>query len=152
MKITLKNVKMHPDMSEETNCFSASIYLDGKRIGFVKNEGRGGVNLVDREDRKAGAKVEAYAKTLPPLPPFYKGGKPLEYNLDMLIGDLLEKYEEERIHKRWYKKGTVFRLKGDKKGEWKVIHHPYSEAVKTHLIEKYGDELEEILHDRFATV
>lgn len=43
MQIVLKNVKNHADMSEETNCFSATIYVDGKKVGTVKNDGRGGL-------------------------------------------------------------------------------------------------------------
>ena len=45
MKITLKNVKVHRDLSEETLCFSASIYLDGKKAGTVSNRGCGGCNV-----------------------------------------------------------------------------------------------------------
>lgn len=42
MKITLTNVQIHPDMTEETDCFSATICLDGKAVGTVKNDGQGG--------------------------------------------------------------------------------------------------------------
>lgn len=40
--LQLKNVKVHDDLSEETTCFTANIYLDGKNIGAAKNDGRGG--------------------------------------------------------------------------------------------------------------
>ena len=41
-KLSLKNLKFHEDMSEETACFSADLYEDGKLIAHVKNNGRGG--------------------------------------------------------------------------------------------------------------
>lgn len=42
MKIELKNVKVIESMSEETNCYTASLYVDGKKIGIVSNRGHGG--------------------------------------------------------------------------------------------------------------
>jgi hypothetical protein len=40
--IELKNVKVHADMSQETHCFSATVYIDGKKAGVVSNHGHGG--------------------------------------------------------------------------------------------------------------
>lgn len=40
--ITLKSLKISDFMSEETICFSATVYKDGNRIGTAKNEGHGG--------------------------------------------------------------------------------------------------------------
>ena len=42
--LSLKNLKFHEDMSEETPCFSADLYKDGKLFAYVKNSGRGGCN------------------------------------------------------------------------------------------------------------
>lgn len=44
--LSLKNLKFHEDMSEETPCFSADLYEDGKLVAHVKNDGRGGGNSV----------------------------------------------------------------------------------------------------------
>lgn len=43
-KLELKNLKFHEDMSEETPCFSADLYENGKLIAYVKNAGHGGCN------------------------------------------------------------------------------------------------------------
>ncbi len=45
--LSLKNLKFHEDMSEETPCFSADLYQDGKLIAHVRNSGRGGCNRID---------------------------------------------------------------------------------------------------------
>lgn len=42
MKVELKSIKVHKDMSEETTCFSADIFVDGRKAGYCKNNGRGG--------------------------------------------------------------------------------------------------------------
>jgi len=46
LNLSLKNLKFHEDMSEETPCFSADLYEDGKLIAHVKNTGHGGCNEV----------------------------------------------------------------------------------------------------------
>ncbi len=43
-KLSLKNLKFHEDMSQETPCFSADLYEDGKLVAHVQNNGRGGSN------------------------------------------------------------------------------------------------------------
>ena len=42
MKIELKNIKHAEFASEETHCYTASLYIDGKRVGTVGNDGHGG--------------------------------------------------------------------------------------------------------------
>ena len=42
MRIEIKNIKHVESMSEETFCFSANLYVDGKKIGAVSNRGHGG--------------------------------------------------------------------------------------------------------------
>jgi hypothetical protein len=42
MKLSLKNVKHTEWASEETHCYQASLYVDGKPVAVVSNEGRGG--------------------------------------------------------------------------------------------------------------
>tara|TARA_R110002110_G_C13457835_1_gene717807 strand:+ start:2665 stop:3141 length:477 start_codon:yes stop_codon:yes gene_type:complete len=79
MKIELKNLKYAAFASEETFCFNASVYIDGKKEGTAENEGRGGCcgihpfALVE--------KLNAYAKTLEPITSDM-GGKPFTYQPD----------------------------------------------------------------------
>ena len=42
MKLSLKNIKHTEWASEETHCYQASLYVDGKPVAVVSNEGRGG--------------------------------------------------------------------------------------------------------------
>jgi len=45
MKLALKNIKIAKHLSEETTAFTASLYVDGKRVGDVRNGGTGGCNM-----------------------------------------------------------------------------------------------------------
>lgn len=43
---TIKNLKHHEKLSEETYCFTCSLYLDGKKVAEVSNRGHGGCDEV----------------------------------------------------------------------------------------------------------
>ena len=40
-KIELKNIKYAAFASEETNCYKATLYVDGKRFAYLSNDGHG---------------------------------------------------------------------------------------------------------------
>ena len=42
MKIELKNVKINESFSEETTCFIADVFINGKKVAHAKNNGQGG--------------------------------------------------------------------------------------------------------------
>jgi hypothetical protein len=46
MELSLKNVKYFDEMSEETPCFVAELYDKGVHMATVKNDGRGGGNML----------------------------------------------------------------------------------------------------------
>lgn len=139
MQLSLKNVKVHKDMSEETVCFSATLYIDGKRAADVSNSGHGGPNRYYFADRALEAKVHAWAKTRPvPVPGIEE--------LDQLVDALLEKADLLARLKRHGKKNTMFRLLGDPKGQWRTVLRPYEPAVHQHLLTKYAGRLEHVVH------
>jgi len=50
MKIELKALKYSDFASQETHCFQANVYIDGKMRGWASNDGRGGMtNIQPRE-------------------------------------------------------------------------------------------------------
>ena len=69
MKIELKKKKVCKWASEETICFQAELWIDGKNCGMVSNDGKGGAHRFDmsKEFRPTLAQAEAYCKTLPPV-------------------------------------------------------------------------------------
>jgi hypothetical protein len=62
--LQLKNIKFSEWNSEETNCFQAVVYLNGKRVGVAYNEGHGGptdVYPID-SDFESYKKLRAYCQ------------------------------------------------------------------------------------------
>lgn len=47
MEFELKKIKYFDAMSEETPCFTAEIWENGKHVSNVRNNGHGGDNMVD---------------------------------------------------------------------------------------------------------
>lgn len=111
MKIELKNLKINERLSEETTCFSATVYVDGKRAFEAGNRGHGGCNEY-HGDYEAAA---AYAAT---RPPYTSAVGSIPYDLDMLIDDLIEAERYQRALKRDLKRvvfidaGKYFVTKG----------------------------------------
>jgi len=46
MKIELKALKYSDFASQETHCFHANIYIDGKKAGWAENNGHGGMTSI----------------------------------------------------------------------------------------------------------
>lgn len=107
MKIELKNVKHSEFASHETNCFEASVYIDGKRIGTVSNDGQGGCNNYD--SRELVEALMAHAKTLPTRT-WTLNGEALEVapDMDTVIDDLLVAHLYSRDLKRALTKRVLF--------------------------------------------
>ncbi len=60
--VAVKNYRPVAALSHETEAFTATIYLDGVRAGRVSNEGTGGCNRYEFEDRSQRVAFEAYAR------------------------------------------------------------------------------------------
>lgn len=153
LKVELKNVKHAAFASEETDCFEATIYIDGIKAGKASNEGRGG--CTNFEPRELEVKLDEYAKTLPKIDmsKFGLTGEDqfMEQSAETLVGDLLNAYLTTRHLKRLCSKSTLFRAPGQTyaDGEYSVIKRPYNAGLKLQIFQKYGPAVE-ILNEKFV--
>jgi hypothetical protein len=111
MKIELKQIKYSDWASEETSCFQANIYLNGKKVGFCNNDGKGGCtsyNRVTGISYEVINEMETYCEGLPPIvyeSNLYKDGKcvikmTLEHYLDDLFYDYLKAKDKAKMDKK----------------------------------------------------
>ena len=147
MKYEVKNVKNF--QGREGYGYECSLYCDGKRVGKVVDVASGGQARFYWADPKAGdegALVEHIkGKT------FEHYGEVYSHSVDTFVGALVDEYEKNKQYKKWCKNKTMFRLKGDKEGQWRSLRVPYGDPrAKSLLEQKYGDKVEEILNERFA--
>jgi len=101
MKIEIKNIKTFEEMSEETNCFTASIYVNGKKCGRAKNEGCGGPTSYFEEFNGSLIDAENHCKTLPAV--VYKTTS-FPMNLEFFIDEAVDEY----LRKKDMLKGLIY--------------------------------------------
>jgi hypothetical protein len=65
MKLELKAIKHSEFASEETFCYQANLYLNGKKVAQVSNQGFGGCDSQDFDSSDIEKAVNDYFKTLP---------------------------------------------------------------------------------------
>jgi len=136
MKIEIRNVKHAKFLSEETDCFEATVLIDGKVVGSVKNEGHGGNNFY--YPRELESTLDDHAKTLPQCQTQYG---PLDMSADLVIGDLFSNWLLEKDLKKTLKSKILFLRDGKllqvKKidGDLAIQHvEKYKNALKTETI------------------
>jgi hypothetical protein len=120
MNIQIKNIKVYNALSEETTCFTADVFVNGKKIAYAKNDGRGGstyYNHYNREDRPALEAAEEFAKTLPSTT--YNGSfgeLVIESTLETIIDDAIDAFEKNKDKKKMEKEMEASILIGKPNG------------------------------------
>ena len=138
-------------LSEETNCFSATLYIDGKKTGEVNNSGRGGCNHYYPFDIEK--PINEYAKTLPPLACDFKNEDGsdafIQVDADILISDILENYLQAKATKRLCANKTLYRIEGETyaEGEYSVIKQKFAPEVKRLILKRYAGKVVTFLNE-----
>jgi hypothetical protein len=104
-KIEIKNVKFAAFASQETNCFEATLYVDGKRFANVSNDGHGGpddvypLNTMRREDiaswRKRLECIETNLKNGPKVESKYFADG-MDNCLELVVGNLMNQWHQDK--------------------------------------------------------
>jgi hypothetical protein len=131
MKIELKNVKHMESLSEETNCYSASLYVDGKKIGDVSNQGQGGPDMF-HGDREAYEKADAWIKANKPPYESSFGGDPLEMDMELYCGELLTNWLITKDLKTALR-SRVLIIKPDEKGVFEFKFKKVRKVESKHI-------------------
>lgn len=125
----LKNFKSF--MGEDAPGFTASLYKENHKIGFVADYGNGcPITYRDISDKEMDIlKIVAN-----------------ENSVDTFICMLADEYETNKKFKKWCKTKVVFILNND---EVYTVKCQFDKRVKDFLINKYGDSLKEIVNERY---
>lgn len=169
-RITLKNIKVLEAASDETLCFEASMYFDGKRVAIVHNEGHGGCHFYDA----VGEGAKPYDN------PIHDGNKDASYclldtafgwaesqtiiidcsdvedmddfelefdKMDHFVDERLREWEERKFYVNHCRRKTLFRLKGESDESWRTVNAAYGPEVKAWIESQYGDQVAEIANE-----
>lgn len=143
MKLELKCVRYFAAASQETHFFLANVYVDGKKEGTAENRGSGGPTMVSPSE--LALRINAYGASLPPSKLNMGDGTEVELqqDVDIIIGDLLEKFLQERDLRRLLAKRVlytrldnpgIFETKPLKAADIETIIDPSNTALR----EKWG--------------
>lgn len=150
MNIELKNIKTHPDMSQATTCFSATLYINGTKVAQVQNDGRGGCHNYYFQDYNLEKQFKDYCKSLPQITLEADEDFPelkLNMDADHFVDDLIDKHEEQKYLKKNCKKKVMFQLKDDKKNYWRTYNATFNPKEKEYLVKTYGTKLKRIANE-----
>lgn len=148
MKIEIKNIKTAEHLSKETNAFTADIFVGGKKVGYARNDGRGGCTDYNRYpgdgNMEAIKKAEEYCKTLPnKVYPAMFGSPELSVKMDLetFIDDAIEQHLDKKEKAKLEKKMVDHLMWGvPNSGSYTQIKfkRPLNQ-VTTELLQKYVD-------------
>ncbi len=121
MKIELKNVSFSERMSEETNAFVADIYVNGKKSGYAKNDGRGGSTNVQPwggVNRDLFTDCEKWLEEQPKIN-IGTEAKPfmVESNMENVVDQLFDQWLKDRDKQKLEKKMETSLLWGAPKSD-----------------------------------
>ena len=108
-RFSFKSFKHFKSMSEETMCFEAALFFDGKKVGYARNNGHGGCTDVYIDNQDVRELVDAEMKRL------WSNGHPdSTFHLETLISSLASDYSENKEWEAYAKRavkrgGTAFR-------------------------------------------
>jgi hypothetical protein len=97
MKLELKSVKHAKFASQETPCYEATLYLDGKKVAHVSNDGHGGCDRVFWADRSAEGRIDAHFAAMPKID---ADGITLQHSLELWCHEEIERQDILKTVKR----------------------------------------------------
>ena len=115
MKVELKNLKHSEFASRETNCFEATVYINGKRAFYARNDGNGGADLyapLENQDRGKFTSLLNdlinHCLTLPKWGSEFGGKDNMDVTPEILIGNLVNDTLDAKKLKKSLKKKVLF--------------------------------------------
>lgn len=131
--------------------FSLTLCENDKPIAKVRDEGHGGGFDYEWLDKTAKERMDKFLAAHPGFPsdPDDPNSEMLPLDADILVDELLTKFQAEKWLRGKCSKETLFRLDGDQEGTWRTVKAPFDPKVKSYLDKKYGDKVQEIANERF---
>jgi len=139
MSITLKAVKIHNDLSEETICFSASLYFNGKSAGTASNRGCGGSNSYHYNSPEIRNEIRDWVEA---EPVFWNDGTECNFEkLDCIVGRLVDEADQKKWLKNQMRNKVLFLLEGDDKESYRTFKlKPHTrERIHKHIFDTYDN-------------
>lgn len=143
--------------ADDGPCWSASIWLEGKKIGEVSDGGFGGPLNIEMPEAEMDRLVEALKAAGYVLDLRIEGteivlDEPKNNHdwLELVLPDLADSYDALKYWKSKCKTKIIFRKKGAKPDELLEYKKVYTEEFAAGIRKHYGDDLDMILNEAIA--
>lgn len=130
MKIELKRISLNRQLSEETACFSADLWVEGRKIGTVANRGTGGCDEF-HGDQDAYDRADAWCKANLPRWRLFEGEADHPTDLEMHCAGIVARHEGEQQMARKLKARLLVKLP-DRGGLWEFKANGDTSSPQTH--------------------
>ena len=132
---TIKSLKTWA--TDDGGDYQCTVYLDGKKLAYVHNDGNGGCLNIKYFDAVGEKTLSNHVAALPPM---IYDGETLEYDADIFIEELVSAYEVEKKIVKAKKKGIVFRLLSDEKLTFRTINTLDHVKASTYLDKNFPSQ------------
>ena len=131
-KITVKGLRASDRRSDETLCFEADIYVNGRKAGWAENDGKGGMTNWHFDDRKLEKDIAEWAKTQPKEDAGFEDNPGHPYMMDVTLESMIDKaayavYNAGVEARAKTKSAAAFRRKLSKVVAYRLVGKPYKE-------------------------
>ena len=169
MNYEVKNVKGF--MGEDCPGYNATLYRDGQKVALVIDSGNGGEVDFQWVDWKAthvdinwknddgkdvtfkGTPEEAlFHSVIVGQKWFWEGKEMGQKSTASYMAEMVGAFENDRRFKRLCKNQTLFHVKGDETGSYRVVKAVFSKRIKDFIVTKYGDQVEIILNEKYGQI
>lgn len=144
-KYSVKNLKTFRGM--EGQGVNSTLYENGKKLCNVDDEGNGGCLLFYdwNVEKKISEELKSVGKVKFDTDSTYS----FTYDAESFLNDIINEALETKDFKRRCKTKTLVITKKCGSGQFIEWKHIYSELMKKHLEKTYGNDLVEIINERF---
>lgn len=126
--------------------FNVRLLRHGKKIAEVVDDGSGGVTMFYWTDRSEELKLQDLCAKVDPE--MYEGYE-IKCDQSIFIEELVNHLQEENAWKSRCQKQTVVLLKSLGDSQYMQYKMPYTPELAKQIREQYGDDLVEIVNERY---
>ena len=148
MKVELKNLKHSEFASQETHCYEATVWINGKRAFYARNDGGGGADLyapLDNQDRGEFTSLLNdlinHCLTLPKWGSEFGGEDNMDVTPEILIGNLVNNKLLAKDLKRKLKKKVLFLTSDGLYENSYKVSKPVDQCLINIISEKHPDAI-----------
>lgn len=134
MEITFKKFKVANNMSDDSLAYTADVYIDGKKVGWVRDTGQGGGSWCEWDEPADSKRMDVYLAMLP-------DDDGIPWSQDYFFSDMAEKLNHIKWLKAYCRRHLVYKLPGDDAGTYHHVSGKPDQGARDFLSDEHPDAI-----------